>query len=143
MGLGRCVTLQGRPKIRYPTLEQALEAAGEVNAKNLLRGWDPVAPYQCQTHRCYHLGRTPKYRVHDVPGLREEIGERAWQNMISENQRNRRRRYRVLVGRTMAAVLRADARRCSSDQSRPGRTTGTPTVPSTGSSRTGTDLLSR
>lgn len=104
--LGRCVTLQGRPKVRYPDLETALEAASQVNAKNVARGRQTVAPYQCQVHRCWHLGRTPHYWVHDVPGLRGEIGERAFQNMVSENQHNRRRRYRVLVGRTMAAVLR-------------------------------------
>lgn len=128
MPLGRCVNLRGDPKVRYPDREKALEVAGEVNRKNLARGRKLVAPYQCQVHRCWHLGRTPGYRVHDVPGLRGEIGERAFQNLVSENRWNWRRRYRVLVGRIMAAVLRADARRCASGEYRPGRTTGTPTA---------------
>lgn len=92
----------------YLDLDSAQEAAREINRDNLERGWTrpPVGPYPCGGHRGWHIGRAPSPRNRGVPALRGELGDRAWKNLAAENQSNRRRRYRVLVGRVMAAEIR-------------------------------------
>lgn len=76
----------GNPKIVYSSYDNALAAAKDVNRKRLYTDEKLAEPYICKLCGKWHIGRSKQ--AHKDTTLWHEIGDRAYYNLISENNRS-------------------------------------------------------